>query len=116
MAKRPAYQPERGDFAHVDFTPHAGTEQGGRRPALILSPKDFNIATGLAFACPVTNQGKGGVFELAIPRGARITGYVLANQLRTIDWIARNADFASQAPTALVDDVLAIIEAIILAP
>lgn len=108
-----AYQPERGDFVVLDFTPQAGTEQAGRRPALVLSPLDYNVATGLMFACPVTNQVKGGAFEVAIPRGARVTGVVLANQLRALDWIARGAEFHSAAPEDLVLEVLARIEAVL---
>ena len=108
-----AYQPERGDFVILDFTPHAGSEQAGRRPALVLSPLDYNVATSLMFACPVTNQVKGGAFEVAIPRGARVTGVVLANQLRAVDWIARGAEFHSAAPEDLVLEVLARIEAVL---
>jgi mRNA interferase MazF len=107
------YQPERGDFAYVDFTPYAGTEQAGRRPALILSPRDYNIATGLCFAAPVTNQGKGSPFEVPLPRGVGITGYVLSNQMRAIDWIARNAQFHSRANEDLIAEVLGRIEAIL---
>lgn len=116
-----AYQPDRGDFIFLDFSPQAGTEQAGRRPALVLSPMAYNIATGLAFLCPVTNQIKGGAFEVPIPPGApagapavtKVTGVVLSDHLRSVDWIARNADFHSQAPTDLVLEVLARIEAIL---
>jgi mRNA interferase MazF len=108
-----AYQPDRGHFVFVDFTPQAGTEQAGRRPALILSPLAFNIATGLAFACPVTNQMKGGSFDVPIPPVARVTGAVLSDQLRSIDWLARNASFHSVAPDDLVIEVLARIEAVL---
>lgn len=107
------YQPDCGHFAYLEFTPHAGTEQGGRRPALVLSPLQYNIGTGLAFVCPVTNQVKGSPFEVAIPAGARITGAVLSNQLRSVDWIARNAEFHSIAPQELVLEVLARIEAVL---
>ena len=107
------YQPNRGDFVHLDFAPQAGTEQAGRRPALVLSPQNFNIATALALVCPVTNQVKGSPFEIAIPRGAVITGVVLSSQLRTVDWIARSIEFHSVAPEDLVLDVLAHIEAIL---
>jgi mRNA interferase MazF len=107
------YQPERGDFAYLDFTPQAGTEQGGRRPGLILSPRVYNIAIGLAFACPITNQGKGSPFEVPIPRGARVTGFVLSNQMSCVDWIARNAEFGSKAPKELVGEVISRIEAIL---
>ena len=108
-----AYQPERGHFVYLDFTPHAGTEQAGRRPALILSPVAYNVATGLAFACPVTNQMKGGAFDVAIPPAARVSGAVLSNQLRSVDWIARNAAFHSLAPEETVLEVLARIEAVL---
>lgn len=108
-----AYQPERGDLIFLDFTPHAGTEQGGRRPALVLSPRDFNIATGLILACPITNQVKGGAFEVPLPRGARITGVVLSEQVRALDWIARNADFHSKATDEVMWNVLGRIEAIL---
>jgi mRNA interferase MazF len=108
-----AYQPDRGHFVHLNFTPQAGSEQAGNRPALILSPQTFNIATGLAFVCPVTNQGKGSPFEVPIPRGAKVTGYVLVSQTRSIDWIARNTQFHSLAPEEFVLDVLARLEAIL---
>jgi mRNA interferase MazF len=108
-----AYQPEKGDFAYLDFSPHSGTEQAGRRPALVLSPRAFNIATGLMFACPVTNQAKGSSFEVAIPRGAPVTGVVLSDQLRSVDWIARNAEFRGEAPQSVVDEVIARIEAVL---
>ncbi len=108
-----AYQPDRGHFIFLDFSPQAGSEQAGRRPALVLSPMAYNIATGLAFLCPVTNQIKGGAFEVQIPARAKVTGVVLSDHLRSVDWIARNADFHSQAPTDLVLEVLARIEAIL---
>jgi len=108
-----AYQPERGDFIYLDFNPQAGSEQAGRRPALVLSPLAYNIATGLVFVCPVTNQIKGGAFEVPVPPGATVTGAVLSDHLRSVDWIARNADFHSAAPQDLVFEVLARIEAIL---
>lgn len=111
-----AYQPEKGDFAYLDFTPHSGTEQAGRRPALVLSPRTFNIATGLMFACPVTSQAKGSSFEVPIPRGATVTGVVLSDQLRSLDWIARNAEFRGTAPPSVFDEVIARIEAVLMSP
>jgi mRNA interferase MazF len=107
------YQPDRGHFVHLNFTPHAGIEQAGPRPALVLSPLQYNIGTGLLFACPVTSQVKGSPFEVPIPRGARVTGVVLSNQLRSVDWLARQAAFLSVAPNDLVLEVLARIEAIL---
>ena len=107
------YQPDRGHFIFLDFSPQAGSEQAGRRPALVLSPRAYNVATGLAFVFPVTNQIKGGAFEVPIPPGAKVTGVVPSDHLRSVDWIARSADFHGAAPTDLVLEVLARIEAIL---
>lgn len=107
------YQPDRGDFIYLDFTPQAGTEQAGRRPALVLSPMDFNIATGLAFVCPLTNQVKGSSFEVQVPRGVGLTGVVLSDHLRSVDWIQRKAAYHSKAPSDLMLEVVARLEAIL---
>ncbi len=108
-----AYQPERGDLVYLDFSPNAGSEQGGRRPALVLSKQEFNIATGLILACPVTNEVKGGSFEVPLPAGARVTGVVLSEQVRSVDWIAGRAEFHSKAPEDTLWNVLGRIEAIL---
>lgn len=110
---KPAYQPDRGHFVYLNFTPHAGTEQGGRRPALVLSPKQFNIATGLMLACPATNQVKGSPWEVTIPRGVKITGVVLSDHIRSVDWIVRNATYYADATDEIMDEVLGRIEAIL---
>lgn len=106
------YQPSRGDLVWMDFTPHAGTEQGGRRPALVLSAQEFNIATGLAFCCPITSKGKGSSFEVPLPRGCGLSGYILTDNLRSVDWIARNAEFNSKVTQEVMWEVLGRIEAI----
>ena len=106
------YQPSRGDFVYLDFTPQAGIEQSGRRPGLVISHQAHNVATGLAFVCPVTTQAKDSPFEVSIPSNVRIHGVVLANQPRSLDWVAREADFAGKAPNGLVEDVVRIITAI----
>ena len=113
MVKDVAYQPDRGDFVYLDFTPQAGTEQAGRRPALVLSTRDFNIATGLAVVCPLTNTRTVSRFEVPLPRGMKLTGVVLSHHFRTIDWIARNAEFHSKANEDLLWEVLGRIEAIL---
>ena len=74
---------------------------------------DFNIATGLAFVCPLTNQVKGSAFEVPVPRGAGLTGVVLSDHLRSVDWIQRNAQFHSKAPSDLMMEVIARLEAIL---
>ena len=98
---------------YMDFTPNAGTEQGGRRPALVLSPKSFNIATGLMMVCPITSQMKGGSFEVPLPRGTVLNGAVLSDHLRSLDWISRRAEFHSKAPEDFMCEVLGRIEAIL---
>jgi len=110
--KKP-YQPSRGDIVFLNFTPHAGTEQAGRRPALVLSAQRFNVATGLMMACPITNQMKGGHFEVPLPKGAKVTGCVLTDHAKSIDWLARNVEFHSKAVPEVVNEVVARIETII---
>ena len=78
------YIPRRGDFVWVTFTPQAGHEQAGRRPALIVSPESYNRTVGLALFCPVTNQIKGYPFEVAIPEDSCVTGVVLSDQIRSM--------------------------------
>jgi mRNA interferase MazF len=78
-----------------------------------LSPKDFNIATGLMLACPITSQVKGGSFEVPLPRGARVQGVVLADHIRSVDWIARKAEFHSEAGQNVMDEVIGRVEAIL---
>jgi mRNA interferase MazF len=107
------YQPDRGDFIYVDCSPQAGTEQAGNRPALILSPRNFNIATSLAFMCPLTNTMTGSSFEVPVPKGTGLTGVILSSQMRSLDWVARKAEFISRAPEELLLEVLGRIEAIL---
>ena len=100
------YVPERGDFVWVTFTPQAGHEQAGRRPALVLTPSSYNGRSGLALVCPITNQIKGYPFEAAIPDGLAVTGVVLADHVRSIDWRSRRIAFECAAPDDLLNDVL----------
>lgn len=113
---RRTYQPDRGDLIIVDFTPHAGTEQAGRRPAIVLSPRAYNVATGLLYGCPITNQVKGSPFEVPLPPGTRPTGVVLVSQMRALDWLSRNAALHGRAPDALLQEVVARLSAIIVDP
>ena len=98
--------PNRGDIVWVDFDPQAGHEQAGRRPALIISPISYNQKVGLVLLCPVTNQRKGYPFEVALPQGLTVAGVVLADQLKSMDWRARRAEFCCRAPAATVLDVI----------
>ena len=86
------YVPDRGDMVWLNFTPQAGHEQRGKRPALVISPKSYNKKSGLALCCPVTSQIKGYPFEV-IFKGKKISGAVLADHLKSMDWKAREAKF-----------------------
>ena len=101
-----AYKPKRGDIIWLTFNPQAGHEQAGRRPALVLSPTAYNDKVGLAILCPITSKVKGYPFEVAIPNGLKITGAILSDQVKSLDWKARNAEFVCKLPTAIVAEVL----------
>jgi len=97
--------PDAGDFISVDFHPQAGHEQAGRRPALVVSERSYNSKAGLAVVCPITNQVKGYPFEVPIPAGSKITGVVLSDQIKSIDWRARQAQQIQAAPPGVLDTV-----------
>ena len=99
------YVPDAGDLVWLTFDPQAGHEQGGRRPALILSPREYNAKARLALACPITSQKKGYPFEVAISAGKSITGVVLADNIKYLDWQARKATFESKAPAVVLAEV-----------
>jgi mRNA interferase MazF len=107
MAK---YIPEKGDLITLSFDPQSGHEQKGRRPALIVSNYLFNKATGLAIVCPITNTDRKIPFHLAVPASSSLTGFVMVEQVKSIDFNARKAKFVEKAPPELIDDVLEIID------
>jgi mRNA interferase MazF len=97
-----AYVPDAGDLVWLTFDPQAGREQRGRRPAVVLSPRVYNARSDLAVACPITSKVKGRMFEVPVPPGSRITGAILVNHLKSLDWKQRRAEFAGR----LADDAL----------
>jgi mRNA interferase MazF len=101
------YVPDRGHLVWLSFDPRAGREQAGRRPALIVSPAAYNGRTGLALVCPITGQIKGYPFEVSLPGGLSITGAVLADHLKSVDWEARRAEPVGEAPEAILAEVMA---------
>lgn len=107
VSSGPPYVPDRGDLVWLSFDPQVGHEQAGRRPALVLSPAAYNGRVGLALCCPVTNRAKGFPFEVALPAGLAVTGVVLSDHVKNLDWRGRNAVFICQAPQRVIDDVLA---------
>jgi mRNA interferase MazF len=103
---RSTYVPDRGDAVWLQFNPQAGHEQAGRRPALVLSPAAYNGKVGLAVLCPITSQSKGYPFEVAITT-RKLTGVVLSDQVKSLDWRVRQAEMIERVPDAVVQEVLA---------
>lgn len=101
-----AYVPDRGDVVWITLSPQAGHEQAGRRPALVLSPKEYNGKVGLALFCPITKQVKGYPFEVLIPDGLDVTGVILSDQVRSLDWRARKAELICSLPKSVVEEAL----------
>ncbi|MBU0511818.1 MAG: endoribonuclease MazF [Chloroflexi bacterium] len=100
------YIPKCGDIIWLTFSPQAGHEQAGRRPAIVLSPASYNGKVGLAILCPITSKIKGYPFEVIIPNGMEINGAILSDQVKNLDWKARKAEFVCKLPSATVDEVL----------
>ncbi len=105
--------PDRGDIVWLQFNPQAGQEQSGLRPALVVSPRSYNKAVGLAVCCPVTSRVKGYPFEVVLPQGLEAQGAVLADQVKILDWKARNARLYCVAPDDVVAEVAAKIAALL---
>jgi len=101
-----AYVPDSGDIVWISFNPQAGHEQAGRRPALVLSPAAYNGKVGLAILCPITSQIKGYPFEVVIPDGLEISGAILADQVKSLDWKARKAEFTFKLPSTSYNEVV----------
>lgn len=114
MVSASLYVPQRGDVVWLSWNPQAGHEQSGRRPSVVLSHGDYNRRTGLAVFCPVTRQGKGFPFEVPLQSGTAISGVVLADHVKSLDWRSRNAVLADRVSEATLnrirDRILALIE------
>ena len=104
-----SYVPRRGDLVWLTFDPQAGHEQAGRRPAFVLSSEAYNRRTGLFLVCPVTSRVKGYPFEVPLPAGLAVSGVILADQIKSLDWKARRAEFASLTTDGVVEDVHSLI-------
>ncbi len=104
------YIPEKGDFITLSFDPQSGHEQKGRRPALVVSNFLFNQATGLAIVCPITNTDRKIPFHLSVSASSSLTGFVMVEQVKSVDFNTRKAKFGERASQELIDDVLAIID------
>lgn len=105
--KRGSYIPDCGDMVWLSFSPQAGREQAGRRPALVLSPRSYNARAGLCVVCPVTNQVKGYPFEVVLPEGCCVQGVVLSDHVKSADWEHRDVTLIGPAPIEVLEQVRA---------
>jgi len=101
-----SYVPKRGDVVRLDFHPQSGHEQSGRRPAIVLSPDEYNRKVGLMVVCPITSQRKDYPWEVEIPDNPHVHGVVLADQIKNLDWRQRRAEFICSPSDELVDEVI----------
>ena len=107
------YVPQKGDFVTVTFDPQSGHEQRGRRPALVVSNSLFNRHTGLAIVCPLTNTDRSFPFHVAVVNDPNVTGFVMVEQVKSIDFCARKAKRIGRASDSVLDEVLSILDACI---
>jgi mRNA interferase MazF len=103
----------RGDVVWLQFTPQAGHEQAGRRPAVALSSRLYNEKVGLGLFCPVTSQMKGYPFEARLPEGLPVRGVVLCDQIKSLDWQSRQAQFICRLPEASVAEIMAKVQTLL---
>jgi mRNA interferase MazF len=97
--------PDRGDLVWLDFSPQAGSEQRGRRPAIVLTTRAYHQRSRLAVVCPITSQRKGWPMEVALPEGLAVSGVVLVDHVKSIDRVARNMEIAGNAPQDVLTEI-----------
>ena len=107
------YIPDRGDIIWLNFTPQAGHEQAGHRPALVLSPKSYNEKTGMAVCCPITSRIRDYPFHVRLPAEGAITGVLMVDQIKSLDWQARGVRFECHCPAEVIEEVLHIVNLIL---
>lgn len=120
MAKNPngdgLYIPQRGDIVWIDLDPSQGSEIKKTRPALVISPFSYNEKVGLALLCPITSHKKGYPFEVELPPGGNISGVILSDHIKSLDWKARKAKFEGKVSTKIVNEVIEKISVLIEIP
>lgn len=107
------YVPRKGDLIALTFDPQSGHGQRGRRPALVVSNDLFNKHTGLCIACPITNTRRNYPFHVSIPEGQDVTGFVMVEQVKSIDFRSRKARRIGKAPAQVLEEALSILDACI---
>lgn len=105
------YIPKKGDFIAVTFDPQSGHEQKGRRPAIVVSNDLFNKHTGLAIVCPITTTDRRFPFHIPIVGVPNISGFVMTEQVKSIDFRSREAKRIGKATEAVLSEVLAVLDA-----
>lgn len=113
MVATKAYVPKPGDIVWLEFDPQAGHEQSGTRPALVLSPVEYNVKTGMMICCPVTSQVKGHPFEVVIEGSPTVTGAILSDQVKSLDWRVRNARYKGKVSIDQIQEVRGKIKALL---
>ena len=108
-----SYIPERGDVVWLDFDPQAGREQAGRRPAVVLSPREYNKRSGLALLCPITSRIKNYPFEVRLPDAVDVRGVILCDQIKSLDWAARKLTRHAQLDQHTIAQVLGKVHALL---
>lgn len=107
------YIPQRGDIVWLNFQPQAGKEQSGRRPSVVLSNSNYNKIVGLAILCPITSKVKGYPFEVALPDKFPISGVILVDQIKSLDWRIRKAEFIGKLDKITMDKIAGLLGKII---
>ncbi len=103
---QPRYVPAKGDVVWLEFPPQTGHEQAGRRPALCISPKEYNEKVELAIFCPITSKQKGYPFEVVLPSKFPINGVILVDHVKNLDWKTREAEFIASMPSHTLKHVI----------
>lgn len=105
--------PDAGDIVYVDFDPKMGHEQGGNRPAVVLTPQSANKVLGMCTVLPVTLQEKGYPFEVKLPQSGKVTGVVLCDQLKSVDWRSRTMEKKGTIPQATLQAIRVMVKTLL---
>ena len=108
-----SYIPHKGDFVVLTFDPQSGHEQKGRRAAIVISNTLFNQHTGLTIVCPITNTNRDFPFHVEVPKAASLSGFIMVEQVKSVDFKQRKIKFIEKAPLKTIDEVLGILDACI---
>lgn len=106
-----AYVPAQGDLVVMSFDPQAGHEQKGRRPGIVISVDPFNRGTRLAICCPITNSERDTPLHIPVPAASGLTGYVMCEQMKSIDYRARKMKKIASTDKEFLEEVLSVIDA-----